>query len=81
MLGEDHNLIKEFPQLKDSIDQLNLSDDNFSIDYKRYNNLDSEIRKLELRDAPIDDTAMHELKRERSQLKDSLIQRASAVTK
>lgn len=36
---------------------------------------DEEIRKLELSNSPIDDEAMHQLKHERSELKDSLYQR------
>lgn len=75
MLGEDHSLIKEFPEYRDTIDHLSQSDQAFAEDTKRYNGLDKEIRELELNSSPIDDQAMHQLKHDRSELKDSLYQR------
>jgi len=72
MLGEDHSLINEFPSLKDKIVELNQTDSAFSVSAERYHVLDSEIRKLELNNAPIDDEALHQLKHERALLKDSL---------
>jgi uncharacterized protein YdcH (DUF465 family) len=72
MLGEDHSLVNEFPAHKDKISKLNKSDSIFADNAKRYHLLDSEIRKLELNNAPIDDEALHQLKQERAQLKDSL---------
>ncbi|PMH39836.1 hypothetical protein BCU68_06995 [Vibrio sp. 10N.286.49.B3] len=75
MLGENHSLLNEFPEFKESIDALVGSDQIFAADTKKYNDLDAEIRKLELRDSPIGDEAMHQLKHQRSELKDSLYQR------
>ncbi|UPW17614.1 YdcH family protein [Agarivorans sp. TSD2052] len=75
MLGEDHSLAKEFPDLLDTITSLVKRDEAFAKDTKRYNALDKEIRVLELNGAPIDDEAMHQLKHDRSVLKDSLYQR------
>ena len=75
MLGEDHSLVHEFPEYKDIIAKLAESDEVFAKDTKRYNDLDREIRVLELNDAPIDDDAMHKLKNERAELKDALYQR------
>ncbi len=75
MLGEDHSLLHEFPEHKERIEQLLGSDENFAKDTKRYNELDKEIRVLELADSPIDDDAMHQLKHDRAVLKDSLYQR------
>lgn len=72
MLGEDHSLLFEFPEHADKIRKLKESNNKFSIDLDRYNTVDSEIRKLELGNAPIGDSEMHVLKRERSVLKDSL---------
>ncbi|WP_220718656.1 YdcH family protein [Agarivorans litoreus] len=72
MLGEDHSLAKEFPELLDKITALTGSDEKFAADTKRYNALDKEIRVLELRGGPIDDEAMHQLKHDRAELKDSL---------
>ena len=75
MLGENHSLINDFPELQDVIIELLKSDDTFSQDNERYNVLDTEIRNLELEDSPIHDDAMHNLKHERSALKDSLYKR------
>lgn len=75
MLGEDHSLLKEFPEHTDKIKALNASDENFARDCDDYNSIDTEIRNLELGNAPIGDTEMHALKRKRSALKDSLYTR------
>ena len=72
MLGEDHSLVNEFPAHKDKISELNQNDSTFAMNAKRYHSLDSEIRTLELNNAPIDDEALHQLKQERAQLKDVL---------
>lgn len=74
MLGENHSLIKEFPEYQDIIAMLTESDEVFAKDTKHYNALDKEIRTLELNGAPIDDEAMHQLKHERAILKDALYQ-------
>lgn len=72
MLGEDHSLVKEFPEHAKKIDSLNESDPGFAKDCQRYNSVDAEIRELELGSAPIGDAEMHELKHERRVLKDKL---------
>lgn len=72
MLGENHSLDKEFPQYQDTIDMLMQSNEVFAKESKHYNELDREIRKLELNDAPIADDEMHLLKHERAVLKDEL---------
>ena len=75
MLGENHSLLNDFPEHKDKIDGLKNSDSDFADQAKRYHELDEQIRKLELRDSPIGDEAMHQLKQDRAELKDSLYQR------
>lgn len=75
MLGEDHSLINEFPEYRDTINHLTQNDSAFAEDAKRYHALDTEIRELELNSSPIDDQAMHQLKHDRSELKDSLYHR------
>ena len=75
MLGENHSLVNEFPEYQDTIARLAQSNEVFAKDAKRYNDLDKEIRELELNGAPIDDDAMHQLKNERAELKDALYQR------
>ena len=77
MLGEDHSLLHEFPEYQAVITKLCQSDSAFTKDAKHYDALDKEIRELELNGAPIDDEAMHQLKHDRAELKDSLYKRLS----
>ncbi len=79
MLGEDHSLVNDFPELTDTIARLTETDAAFRDDNKRYTALDKEIRTLELRGGPIDDHEMHKLKHDRAELKDSLYQRLLAA--
>ncbi|MCW8348898.1 MULTISPECIES: YdcH family protein [Vibrio] len=72
MLGENHSLLKEFPDFQSTILELMKSDESFASTTKKYDALDKEIRVLELNGAPIDDAAMHQLKHERAVLKDVL---------
>lgn len=74
MLGEDHSLLKEFPEHKDDILSLSETDLNFNDQMKEYNAIDKQIRTLELRDSPISDEEMHTLKLRRAQMKDDLFQ-------
>ncbi|MDA0148241.1 YdcH family protein [Vibrio sp. LaRot3] len=79
MLGENHSLIHEFPEMETTIQNLASSDSTFAADMKQYNSLDKEIRVLELRGGPIADEAMNQLKHNRAELKDSLYKRVIAV--
>lgn len=78
MLGENHALIADFPEMKDTIATLVGSDPSFAQAMKDYNALDKEIRVLELNGSPIGDDAMMQLKYNRAELKDALYQRLSA---
>lgn len=53
---------------------LSANDEHFAANVKRYNEIDKEIRVLELQDSPIDDNAMQQLKHDRMGLKDWLHQ-------
>ncbi|GGI74839.1 YdcH family protein [Shewanella gelidii] len=75
MLGENHSLTNEFPAFKAVIERLIENNAEFYRDAKVYHQLDAEIRELECDGAPIVDGAMHQLKHQRSVLKDSLYQR------
>ncbi|MEL7290377.1 MAG: YdcH family protein [Pseudomonadota bacterium] len=72
MLGEDHSLLKEFPEYKQTIITLAKSDETFDSLMREYNQLDKDIRKLELRDSPISDHEMLQLKHDRAEMKDKL---------
>ncbi|GAA58284.1 hypothetical protein P20652_0135 [Pseudoalteromonas sp. BSi20652] len=72
MLGEKHSLTNDFPEHLNSITKLSESDTEFAKQADKYDKLDKEIRSLELKDAPIGDEQMHQLKHDRSELKDWL---------
>lgn len=74
MLGEKHSLLNDFPEMGEVVASLIEKDQAFAEMNVRYTALDDKIRKLELRDAPIADDAMHALKHERAELKDRLYQ-------
>lgn len=75
MLGEDHSLTKEFPEYINTIATLHTENAEFATKAKKYNAIDKEVRVLELKDAPIDDQSMHQLKLDRAELKDWLHQK------
>jgi len=75
MLGENHSLINEFPEYKEKIQSLKISDEVFADMAKRYHELDHRIRGLEKRDVPTTDDCFEQLKLQRVQLKDKLYQK------
>ncbi|KPQ01601.1 YdcH family protein [Marinobacter sp. HL-58] len=68
----NHELHKEFPQFQELIDELRNSDQTFKEHFQQYAELDQEIEGLELRDSPIGDDKLHQMKQKRLQLKDDL---------
>jgi uncharacterized protein YdcH (DUF465 family) len=74
MLGESHALLVDFPEYQNKISLLTASDSEFADDAKQYHKLDTEIRKLELRNSPTSDDFMHQAKLDRTVLKDKLYQ-------
>ncbi|UJX25129.1 YdcH family protein [Pseudoalteromonas sp. CF6-2] len=72
MLGEKHSLLNEFPEFNELIHNLAKSDAHFKNTMQRYDDMDKEIRELELNSSPIDDSEMHEKKHQRAALKDKL---------
>ncbi|AEE23304.1 YdcH family protein [Paraglaciecola chathamensis] len=74
MLGESHALLVEFPAHKATIEALGQSDQAFTSQMQKYDALDKEIRELELSNSPIEDNEMHQMKHQRSILKDQLYQ-------
>ena len=75
MLGENHSLLNELPEFKERITQLISVDPDFPEMAKQYDALDAEIRQLETANSPVSDDAVRQMKRQRSELKDSLYQR------
>ena len=79
MLGEDHSLTNDFPEYKFHFEDLCAHDSEFQMTNKRYAALDKEIRKLEMRDSPIEDGEMSLLKMNRAVLKDALYQKLASA--
>lgn len=75
MHGEHHLLISDFPELRDTIHELKVSDAEFGRLMDEYNALTKRIEGLEARDEPVADEHMEELKRQRVHLKDTLYRR------
>ena len=73
MLGENHSLFIEFPEMKNQIEHLKMADENFKAMTDRYHELDHEIRGLELNNIPTEDSHFTQLKLERLQLKDKIV--------
>ena len=67
-----HELHEEFPQFSQLIDQLRQDDPAFRDRFSQYAKIDQEIEGLELRESPISDESLHQLKQERLELKDTL---------
>ena len=73
MLGENHSLLSDFPEHKDTIYRLNATSTDFAEKAKRYHHLDDEIRNLEELGSPASDDTLHQLKHDRAALKDGFI--------
>jgi uncharacterized protein YdcH (DUF465 family) len=74
MLGEHHDLGKEFPEYKDKIHQLKTSNRHFSHLFDEYQKVNKEIYRIEEQIETTSDTFAEELKSKRVKLKDELIQ-------
>lgn len=72
MLGEHHDLAHEFPEYKDQIHALKISDPHFARLFDEYEDLDKEIYRIEEQIENTSDSYMEELKMKRVKLKDEL---------
>ncbi|MBJ7537376.1 YdcH family protein [Marinomonas transparens] len=72
MAIEHHSLINEFPEFKDDIHALKLSDAHFKKLWDEYNHLTHEIEKMEQEIVPSTTFEEEKLKKQRLQLKDTL---------
>jgi len=80
MLGEDHSLLVDFADHRETILGLSSKDKAFLDEAHRYDALDKEIRELELNNSPLDDEEMHKLKTKRAAMKDDLFQKIMAAS-
>ena len=75
MLGENHSIHHEFPDLHEKIDLLSGEDPVFREQILEHDKLDKQIRGLEMRESPVADAQMETMKHQRLQLKDHIYQR------
>lgn len=69
---EAHDLLHEFPEHKERIHDLKLSNQHFAKLFDRYHGLDREIHRIEVGAETACDERLNTLKGERVQLKDQL---------
>jgi len=69
---EKHDLIHEFPEHKERIHQLKMTDNHFSRLFNEYHELDHEVHKIEEGSENTSDEYLEELKKKRLKYKDDL---------
>lgn len=72
MFGEHHRLFEEFPEYKDRIHALKLSNPHFSRLFEEYNKIDKEIYRIEEEIETPSDAYTEDLKKRRLHVKDQL---------
>lgn len=73
MLGEKHDLIHEFPEYKERIHELKVSDTHFARLFDEYHEVEHEVRRIEEGNETPSDEYTEELKMRRLKLKDELL--------
>lgn len=74
MLGEKHDLIHEFPEYKDKIHQLKVSNAQFAKLFDEYHEIEHEVRRIEEGIETTSDDYLEEQKKKRLFLKDQLFE-------
>ncbi|PIE38387.1 MAG: GTP-binding protein [Gammaproteobacteria bacterium] len=72
MTVEHHDLVHEFPELRERIHELKISDHHFRRLFDEYHDLTREVENIENEVAPASTQAEEELKIKRVHLKDEL---------
>ncbi len=72
MLGEHHNLVHEFPEFREQIHELKVSDGHFARLFDEYHRLDRRIRRIEQQVEAVPEEYAESLKKRRLWLKDEL---------
>lgn len=72
MFGEHHDLLSEFPDLKDKIHELKVNNEEFARLYEQYQQIDQEVYRIEEQFETPSDEYTEELKKKRVLLKDQL---------
>ena len=72
MLGEKHDLVHEFPEYRDRIHNLKMTNRHFAGQFAKYHDIDHEILRVEGGIENTSDEYLEELKKKRLALKDEL---------
>ena len=74
MLNEKHDLVHEFPEYRDSIHNLKMTDEHFAKVFDEYHEIDHEIHRIENGIETPSDEYLEERKKLRLSLKDQLFE-------
>ena len=69
---ENHSLVKEFPEMRDKIHELKMSDNHFSRLFKEYDEVEHSVHRIESGAEAASDERLEGLKKQRLNLKDQL---------
>lgn len=69
---EHHNLIQEFPEMRERIHQMKASDNHFARLFGEYDTVEHAIQRIESGAETTTDERLEEMKKERLRLKDVL---------
>ena len=69
---ENHSLINEFPEMREKIHQLKMSDNHFSRLFSAYDTIEHAVHRIESGAEAASDEHLESLKKERLKLKDAL---------
>ncbi len=75
---EKHDILHEFPDLKEKVHELKISNQHFRKIFDEYHALDHEIHGIETGAAVVADNYLTELRRHRVHLKDSIFRMLQA---
>lgn len=78
MFGEHHDLVHEFPELKDKIHELKTSDAHFRKLFDEYHELTKSVENMEAEVTPASTRTEEEVKVRRVHLKDELYRMLNA---
>lgn len=79
MSEEHHDLAKEFPEFRDQIHTLKISNNHFARLFEQYHEVTREVYKMEAEVEPVTTEVEEEYKKRRLQLKDELHSMLKAV--
>jgi uncharacterized protein YdcH (DUF465 family) len=72
MQVDHHDLHHEFPEMKDAIHALKVGNAHFAKLFAAYHDVTDSVESLEVKDIPVSDFTIEEMKKQRVKLKDEL---------